>query len=533
MGNIATGIGLSGKLEVDNSGQLNRLAAERDAAQARQQEKARKDKERKDLEAEVSKNMLVKSGLNIPFNQRDFSRRAASTMADMIEGIQSGEKSTAEIYGKIQEFNNYAESIRAADKQLFSSLEEIRKNPDMYDWDGERIFGGKPVNSVFEALNDPYSDTPEGMEELGKVFWGNEYAFKKSTPEEIALGMPERMVSFNPRPMADPRAVTDELVKDPNLYTESKFSGVERFDPRTNQLMREHGWGLSDQAIDGAKQVAMNNPSVWRTYEKKYREKFQKENPNGTYEEFKASSWMDQALQDYDNEVVTDLKKRLANRSIKTDNIPTPPSPKESSAKKALSEMTISVASNGRGGAKVTFNKPGTIIKGNVVLPPDATIRTTRDNGKGEEVEGLYKVGRELQLKEATPTEIVFNGLQNAHIKYIADYNENGEDNGKTNEYVVPLTEQSFSALTTMLGSDNADDVIKMIQGASGADQYDFINKWLSKWGKQMPSTPSGSAKTPAAAPASGTINLQDLPVGAKIEVKNGKNYYNGKEIKM
>ena len=529
MGNIATGIGLSGKLEVDNSGQLNRLAAERDAAQARQQEKARKDKERKDLEAEVSKNMLVKSGLNIPFYQRDFSRRAASTMADMIEGIQSGEKSTAEIYGKMQEFNNYAESIRAADKQLFSSLEEIRKNPDMYDWDGERIFGGKPVNSVFEALNDPYSDTPEGMEELGKVFWGNEYAFKKSTPEEIALGMPERIVSFNPRPMADPRAVTDELVKNPNLYTESKFSGVERFDPRTNQLMREHGWGLSDQAIDDAKQVAMNNPSVWRTYEKRYREKFQKENPNGTYEEFKASSWMDQALQDYDNEVVTDLKKRLANRSIKTDNIPTPPAPKESASAKAAA------AAAGQGG----YDNTGTIWSVPVLDKAAKKAATPLVEGTIVETNGkpAEKVTSEIVI-EATPIQFVWGGSpEKSYFHYQSNLNKEGKSLKGINvtyDYKVPLTRTSARNYAAAQNTTWTDLAPRLFDGVK-AGQVADIQKFLTSLGMDSTIPPSGSVPPKAAAaksPAKTGIPLINnkaefdaLPKGAEYTKADGKTY--------
>lgn len=479
------------------------------------EERKRKEDAEKDkrLDSIMKNSVFTKQYENDYFN-RQYQQQMTKAMDEVLQAYESGDENVgvvgARAVNKLQQIN---QTLYSADKSMSAAQKAYDKDPNsLAIYNDQQTIGGKPFSNVFQAINS--GDNDSLMPNVAEQYWstGTEIMERDVAGEKMWIPqfVPGGAVT------TDPFSLIEKDVSNPDNATWLNHV------PKTYKLgdttVQSHEFQIEPTVAAKLAAQGMSTPeSINSILDQDYRKRKAAAEASGKTWTRKQQAQLPPAentetIKRYAEELTSKIHSRVGRRERVQDS---PPQQKESAAKKALSEMTISVASNGRGGAKATFNKPGTIIKGNVVLPPDATIRTTRDNGKGEEVEGLYKVGRELQLKEATPTEIVFNGLQNAHIKYIADYNENGEDNGKTNEYVVPLTEQSFSALTTMLGSDNADDVIKMIQGASGADQYDFINKWLSKWGKQMPSgkeapkkmdtqgtTPTGtSAKPTGAAP--------------------------------
>lgn len=464
---------------IDNAFNGRRRADE----ERKQKEDAEKDKR---LDAIMKNSVFTKQYENDYFN-RVSQQQMAKAMDEVLQAYESGDENVGVVGARaVNKLQQIHQTLYGADKSMSAAQKAYDKDPNSLGvYNDQQVIGGKPFSNVFQAINSAENDAL--IPETADKYWspGTEIMEREIAGEKIWVPqfVPGGAVT------TDPFSLVEKDVNNPDNAT--WLNPVPETFKLGDTTVQSHKFQIEPTVAAKLAAQGMSSPeSINYILDQDYRRRKQEAEAAGKTWTRKQQAQLPpventETIKRYAEDLTSKIHGRVGRRERIQDS---PPQQKESAAKKALSEMTISVASNGRGGAKATFNKPGSIIKGNVVLPPDATIRTARDNGKGEEVEGLYKVGRELQLKEATPTEIVFNGLQNAHIKYIADTNEEGVDNGKTNEYVVPLTEQSFSALTTMLGVDNADEVIKMIQGASGANQYEFINEWLSKWGKQMPS---------------------------------------------
>jgi hypothetical protein len=290
MSNIATGIGLSGKLQVDNSGQENRLAAAKAGAGERQRQQAAEAKKRDDLEKEVRKNLLVKSDLKTSYYNRDFNDRAASTMADIVAGMADDSMTTAQVYGKMQSFQNYKNNVTIADQSLYDGLSAVADDPNGFDSTGRYVLGGKEYTTAAEMLNDSYSSTDEGFAEMMGQLKGAEYQFYQATDEEFNSGMPRYNVGYAPIGVTTVQDMVEDVRKNKELFTvEKAYPEQASTIPGTNNVTMPIGRSINPNDVNSTSDNYMTQGGFLRGLERDAKMEYLRANPKATDSDFYAS----------------------------------------------------------------------------------------------------------------------------------------------------------------------------------------------------------------------------------------------------
>jgi len=547
MGNIATGIGLSGKLEVDNSGQLNRLAAERDAAQARQQEKARKDKERDDLEKQIAGNAVWSETMQLSRNQQTAKDVLTKRMANIFEAYQSGEGNTAiAALTELNKAKQEIESLKKFDDQQFKAFKTALEKPDEYqDFNRPVVIKGKQYNNAFEAFND----SQLAPEDIAAAYGGSEHVVVDDPYLGGKVYLPNPQPTINPigaiRKFEDgefSEQITGTPFKDPKL-------GDESYVPVSRKLNQQSIWSEirrlgSDAGVihyyeaqmkremgDKGGSLKRDDAFFNEVQERIERDVYTRLNAMAvddgrmlfTPKESEASSSSGSLFQ----------SKKVAVFSgddiIKAQEL----QPWEKTSKEGQKYQYLAVAPIQLKTSGLSMNidiKPGTLYW-------DKNL----NNGKGS----LRAPDNYESTEKVIPHEMVFmsDGQKGQpYIRYLLAVSPPSGANDANNElfteqassadrfktkayesFYVPATEENLKRLAAVT--------------ETGIDEWNKLKVELGKRaasGRQAASS-GGQGVNQGGKKESGvgTIKLQDLPVGAKIEVKNGENYYNGKKVEI
>jgi hypothetical protein len=241
---------------------------------------------------------------------------------------------------------------------------------------------------------------------------------------------------------------------------------------------------------------------------------------NLTYEEWANTADIPNISVQYMDNLAGALKNKTGNNFQITDRPVAAIEPKPSAVEK-----------NYGGWGEVTFNKntrERSVSLGQAGTQPRETDIIVPKGSKTHNEKGMMidspQAGYTVSKSAIAKGPAVLKDAK-LYLKYLVNNWDNGYE-----DVFIPATNKTFKefaqntrAIETQESMDELLRVTGELVGTSGKKVLDGFVDYLSKGGVNA-KFPSDNSKT---------INLQELPVGAKIETKNGKNYYNGKEIIM
>jgi len=601
--NLYLGTALTRDLKVDNSGQDALLDIAKSGAAQRAKAAADKEKQRAKTEKDVLKNMAIESNLSTPYYQRAFSKKMSEKMATIVEAAKNGDENLAVLGNQAkQQMLNYVGALRAADSKLQTTLTNVAKEPELYAFNDEQLIGGKKVNNFYEAINDPYADTPEGMAEIMSKYGGTEYSFQQGTPELLASGMPEMLVGYNPVQMVDPFDSARDIAKTKELFTEIRQGKT--IPLRGGKAVTEFGYAIPQAELDIITENIINDQGVLRHYEEQLYREQKAVNPELSKAEFLKTDWVAEVPNRIEKDVKGPLGNMLTKQSLTPSAYIAPKATKPTPFENNFELPTVATQSIFNvGGKDASFRKASLKPKKSPSFKPytpslNAIVSVgdgKLENAAGEPREvfpsGIasskgqsylvfdVKGGSELfePISSNTFQEWVDRSLINrddafkvarlAHkssdLGIISDFikemtgegitpDEAGEPKGKsipsgiTKEDVdlwstfTYKTKDKFDSSTKKAIADkiralpNVDEIWKEMNRKGlpkGMSDDELLAGFIeSKY--DLKKLISSSTPDEAGEP-NNKIKLDDIPVGAKIETKDGKNYYNGKEVVM
>lgn len=515
MGNIATGIGLSGKLEVDNSGQLNRLAAERDAAQAREQEKARKDKERDDLEKQIAGNAVWSETMQLSRNQQTAKDVLTKRMANIFEAYQSGEGNTAiTALTELNKAKQEIESLKKFDDQQFKAFKTALEKPDEYqDFNRPVLIKGKEYKNALEAFND----TSLNPEDIANAYGGSEHVVVDDPYLGGKVYLPNPQPTINPigaiREFEDgefSEQITGTPFKDPKL-------GDESYVPVSRKLNQQSIWSEIRRLGSDAGVIHYYEAQMKREMGDK----------GGSLK--RDDAFFNEVQERIERDVYTRLN------SMSKDDGRMLFTPRPLAAEKESASAKNAAATAGLG----AYDSTGKTWIAPVPSQDTKKTQITLPAGTFAEAEGVpkYKIPK-AALIEATPVHFEWTGDPGtSYFVYQSELDPKGQGNSKykkTYTYRVPLSRTTASNYASAQDTKWSDLAPALFEGIK-AGQIGDAEKWIKSLGIDASIPPSGSTPPKAAAAKSAAktgiplINnkaeFDALPKGAEYTKADGKTY--------
>lgn len=517
MSNIAIGIGLSGKEQADTRGLEYLVAAEKDAAGRRIAEQSAKNKAKQGLVDDIMKNTAFKQQYNNAYYQKEFEKTAASKMADIVQSLDGDYTTNMAVVANnaMNELEALNRQWKIEDDQMTSVTKTAIQKPDNFFFADPKEIDGKIYNSPIEYVNS-HAGEDDAAQKAADA-WGANWYFNP-----IQDGSGRISLNFNPE-MAYIENPYDVFKKG---ITKDDFTvaGKERIIKQGATTERNIPFHPSEESLmRGGFNVATSFGAGNSLLLDGYREA-QKSNPALRFSDFMAS--MGENIGTYMDERISGIKeemKKIEGRyESVTNTVPKPTAPKPSLFNKHYTVSDVGVTNEN--GKRITFNaisnSQGTVP---INMPSDAK----QQNSDGEWVK--------LRAKgtiEASPVGVQFN---QGKLEFLVSAKDGGT------LYAIPASQDAFNSIASGLYLTDPEEkkavLLGSIQKVIEGQPEKIRDQYLEMLGLSAPKSPSKATTTRMDAQGrtypSGakTISLQDLPVGAKIESKNGKNYYNGLEI--
>ena len=191
MSNIATGIALSGPLEISTKGQEAQLGAAKFGAEKRIEEQRRKEKQKAERDKEIKKNTSFDKQYDNALIQNMHEEDAAASIGDIVAGL-SGDDANARVEAEksLSSFKRKMKEREIMDKQM-SEMLAMAKKADI-DIEDPHTIGGFTYANALQALEDRRNWNPERLQEIAEKF--NSSFFNLSIDENT--GQP--IIDFNP-----------------------------------------------------------------------------------------------------------------------------------------------------------------------------------------------------------------------------------------------------------------------------------------------------------------------------------------------
>lgn len=490
---------------------------------AEDEKKAKEDAEAQKRMDQIMKNTAFSQQFENPYYNRQYQKDAVKAMDEIVQANATGDKNAVVVgYNKVRELESIMNTYLLADKNMSAARKAASEKPDEYAglFNPQRI-GSETYNTMFDALNDPKL---AGMEDfIAEQFGSPSSSFVKENVNGNDIGV--AMFNLQNARTADPTKKAGAALTDNSRFTRPGKEIVINNRDTQLKVIPTHldDTYLEQIALEVYSDPAVVNNAVMKDFNKAKAVALEIDpSKNFTWKDYEQLRGNLGAVATKDaDEFIANARKMTGtpyqvSNTLKAEKEATP-----SDFEKVFTVATTPayISAEDEKGLKTGYNvipyssRPGkNLAKVNVDLPA-----------------GHYEImsGKIKKVDSPNSLPAIPKGPAWLDGKLGFMYTNDSET------YFNPLDQGSYQMWIQHTGVPE-EDVIKQITLVGGGSKQaeSQAKAWMEKMGLQG-TTPSGQQKSPSAAPASGTINLQDLPVGAKIEVKNGKNYYNGKEIKM
>jgi len=488
------------------------------------EERKRKEDAEKDkrLDSIMKNSVFTKQYENDYFN-RQYQQQITKAMDEVLQAYESGDENVGVVGARaVNKLQQIHQTLYSADKSMSAAQKAYDKDPNSLGiYNDQQTIGGKPFSNVFQAINSGDNDLL--MPNVAEQYWstGTEIMERDIAGEKIWIPqfVPGGAVTTDPFSLIEKDVNNPDnatwLNPQPEIF---KLGGTTvqshkfQIDPAVSAKLAAQGMStpesinyILDQDYRYRKQAAEKNGMTWT----------RKEQASLTPKENA------ETIKRYAEELTSKIHGRVGRRERIQDS---PPAPKAAAPSDFEKVFTVSatpayIGAEDENGKSTGYN----------VIPYTARPGKTLGKVNVDFPKGHYEVVSGKIKKKDKPNSIpaVPKGPAWLDGKLGFMYTNDSET------YFNPLDQGSYQMWLQHTGAPEEDVMKEITLVGGGSKQAEAQAKsWMDKMGLQG-TTPSGQQKSPSTAPASGTINLQDLPVGAKIEVKNGKNYYNGKEIVM
>ena len=502
---------------LDNAFNGRRRADEAKAAKEAADREKRLDK--------INENTIFDTKFDNPYYQRQWQEDVNKAQDDILQATLTGDANSAAIAGQaIRKLRALEGHYDGLNKNMNEAKKLYYEKPSQYQgFSDPQTINGVTYDTMWDALNDPMTKGREA--EVQKAF---NSPFSNIAEEDVT-GEKKYSVRFNPGAAfaRSPEEAMKERISNPDIYTR-RGEDVEKSYLGTRKRMTP--MQMDEKAADEITVDAYMLPDVsGYAYQQDYRNRKAKANGNWTWAEQIATVNPQKVAEYASMNTAYELKQR-ANK-YEEITAPAPKAPREakpSAVEKNYGSWGEPTFNKNTRERSVSLGQAGTQPRETDIIIP---LGSKTHNEKGMMIDSPIAGGTGSKSAIAKGPAVLKDA--ELYMKYLADNGEGGYE-----DVFIPATNENFKEFaqnTRAIESQEAmDELLRVtgeLVGTSGKEVLDGFVQYLSKGGVTA-KFPSGK---PAAKPAanSNTINLQELPVGAKIETKNGKNYYNGKEIIM
>ena len=524
----------------------NAFNGRRRADEAAKAKKAADDEKRLN---EILKNTAFTKQFDNPYYNRKYQNDAARAMDDIIRTYsEGGENSFVVARNRLRELESIMSTYELADKNMSDARKAASEKPDDYAaLFNQQQIGSKTHATMFDALNDPELAGRE--DEIAEAFESPSAMFMKEKVNGNDVGV--AMFSLQNARTLDAFKKAETALKDNSRYTRL---GKEFEIKNRNTQLKVVPTHLDDEYLGQVTTEIYSDPSVINNAVVKdfnaAKATAMEIDPskNFTWKDYQALRGDLRAVAAKDaDEFIANARKMTGQPYSMSDKLS---AEKESDAAKNAKKLVTDGAFNMTGD---TFEMAisGSGQKSNVIsIPKGAAFRA-----------GTEKWGNTPQKAdiEATPIRIEWNGPgKPSVIVYQSQFAPDGtsmQEVKQTYTYRIPLTKSSLAQAAGVAGTES-DVLVREIVSKYSGGPIDQFKKWYTASGGAGSPDEIQPAGTSNQNPASGAIgqtankaapqkmdaqgksygdeiNLQDLPVGAKIEMKNGEAYYKGKKVIM
>jgi hypothetical protein len=502
---------------LDNAFNGRRRADEAKAAKEAADREKRLDK--------INENTIFDTKFDNPYYQRQWQQDVNKAQDEILQATLTGDGNSAAIAGQaIRKLRALEGHYDGLNKNMNEAKKLYYEKPNQYQgFSDPQTINGVTYDTMWDALNDPATNGREA--EVQKAF---NSPFSNIAEEDVT-GEKKFSVRFNPGAAfaRSPEEAMKDRISNPDIYTR-RGEAVEKSYLGARKRMTP--MQMDEKAADEITVDAYVLPDVNSyAYQQDYKQRKAKANGKWTWAE-QIATVSSQEVSEYAS---MNTAYELKQRANKWEEIsaPAPQAPKLTPSQKRADEVM------GMG----SYDPVSKIWS--VPTSENAQEESNRKffNGTTVWVNGkqTHKINGPLQVA-STPSGFYWGGSPStSYFEYESERPPMGaRDKDQTSNYTyrAPLSPEAaaqYAASQNMKWNDLAPALFEGMNPNEIEATRDFLmtlggDGKLAGGGKQPTATPTAK---PAA--NSKTVNLQELPVGAKIETKNGKNYYNGKEIIM
>lgn len=487
---------------------------------ADEERKRKEDADRQKRLDDIAKNTVFSTKYKNAYHNRIAQQAQTEALEEVYSAFMSGEENLNVVgFNAVRKLQELDKELSVSDESVHSSAALYDKDPSKFGWlgIGGDVKGNKAAN-VWQALNDPKNDA--FIDETSNQFSNPAVSFVKKVVGGKEITLPYILIGAAEE--KDPMSVIKEEVNNPDNATH-RNPKTEMYYLGDNSKMVTN-WNIPE--MDAVKLSAKSyaDPTVvngaYRRHFQKLQSEAQAKGQSFTPQDYMSLPAEIKAayVKSESGQLAETVHKRIGRQEEIAFN-PDAPKAEKPSVYNVAPRTAYIAAQDKSSGKPMGYN----IIAYNPQAGKNVSeVNVDLPAGHYEIVSGkVNKISNPNSLSAKPKGPAWLDGRLG--FMYTND----------SETYFNPLDQGSYQMWLQHTDVPE-EDVLKEIQqlGSGNKAITDANRAWMEKMGLQK-TTPSGSAKAPSAAPASGTINLQDLPVGAKIEVRNGKNYYNGKEIKM